>query len=95
MLLSLAKNFIIEFVARLVKIYKHLIEVSLMKKIMLSGKVFGVFNATIDLPLNFKTTMSPSVKTYCNVNFAYGPATVLHPMKISKYAPCPPCKNIF
>ena len=63
---------------------------------MLSGKVFGVFNAAIDLPfLNFKTTMSPSVKTYCNVNFAYGQATVLHPMKISKYAPCPPSKNTF
>ena len=106
MFLSLANNFIIRFAARLVKIYKHLTEVSLIKKTMLSGKLLGflilsgkalgVFNAAIDLLfLNLKTTRSPSVKTYCNINFANGPATILHPMKIAKQAPCPPCKNTF
>ena len=106
MFLSLANNFIIRFAARLVKIYKHLTEVSLIKKTMLSGKLLGflilsgkalgVLNAVIDLLfLNLKTTRSPSVKTYCNINFANGPATILHPMKIAKQAPCPPCKNTF
>lgn len=59
--LPLANNFIVEIVVRLVKIHKHLLEASLMGKIMLSGmlfrflilsgKAFGVFNAAIDSPL--------------------------------------------
>lgn len=61
-----------------------------------SGKPFGVFNAAIDLPfLKFKTTKSPSVKAYSNTNFAKALATIMHPMKISKYTLYPPCKNTF